>query len=155
VRLVRHFVLHPGAFFGWLAALLAVIAVVLLFPFVAPSIPGLSQLRGSIAPTATEDYLRGNRDYNADMVWSSLNSDAQSRMQSRGGSLEDLQRQMEAARQQGIRLEEISYIGSKAFPDGTSIQFYLVGVRQQARSDIDYQPYMFTLDRDGKIAKVQ
>jgi hypothetical protein len=155
VRLVRHFVLHPGAFFGWLAALLAVIAVVLLFPFVAPSIPGLSQLRGNTAPPATEEYLRGNRDYNADMVWSSLNSDAQSRLQSRGGSLEDLQRQMEAARQQGIRLEEISYIGSKAFPDGTSIQFYLVGVRQQTRSDIDYQPYMFTLDRDGKIAKVQ
>ena len=35
------------------------------------------------------------------------------------------------------------------------MQFYLVGIRQQARSDIDYQPYMFTLDRDGKIAKVQ
>ena len=105
--------------------------------------------------SATEEYLRGNRDYNADLVWSSLNTDAQSRLQSRGGSLEDLQRQMEAARQQGIRLEEISYIGSKSFPDGTSIQFYLVGTRQQARSDIDYQPYMFTLDRDGKIAKVQ
>jgi hypothetical protein len=155
VRLVRHFVLHPGALFGWLAAVLAVIALVLLVPFIAPSVPGLSQLRGSSAPLATEDYLRGNRDYNADLVWGSLNTDAQSRLQNRGGSLEDLQRQMEAARQQGIRLEEISYIGSHALPDGTSMQFYLVGIRQQARSDIDYQPYMFTLDRDGKIAKVQ
>jgi hypothetical protein len=155
VRLVRHFVLHPGALFAWLAAALVVIAVVLLVPLVAPSIPGLSQLRGNSAPGSTEDYLRGNRDYNADMVWSSLNTDARSRLQSRGGSLEDLQRQMEAARQQGIKLEEISYIGSKSFADGTSIQFYLVGIRQQARSDIDYQPYMFTLDRDGKIAKVQ
>jgi hypothetical protein len=115
----------------------------------------VSQLRGSSAPDATENYLRGNRDYNADLVWGSLNADAQTRLQSRGGSLEDLQRQMEAARQQGIRLEEISYIGSKAFPDGTSMQFYLVGVRQQAQSDVNYQPYMFTLDRDGKIAKVQ
>jgi hypothetical protein len=155
VRLVRHFVLHPGAFFAWLAALLAVVAVILLAPLVAPTIPGFSQLRGNTAPPATEDYLRGNRDYDADLVWGSLNSDAQSRLQSRGGSVEDLQRQMEAARQQGIRLEEISYIGSKSFPDGTSMQFYLVGIRQQARSDIDYQPYMFTLDRDGKIAKVQ
>jgi hypothetical protein len=155
VRLVRHFVLHPGALFGWLLAILAVVALILLVPFVAPSIPGLSQLRGASAPLATEDYLRGNRDYNADLVWGSLNSDAQSRLQSRGGSLEDLQQQMEAARQQGIKLEEISYIGSKSFPDGTSMQFYLVGIRQQARSDIDYQPYMFTLDRDGKIAKVQ
>ena len=46
-------------------------------------------------------------------------------------------------------------LGGKAQPDGTSIQFYLVGIRQPPRSDIDYQPYMFTLDRDGKIAKVQ
>jgi hypothetical protein len=35
------------------------------------------------------------------------------------------------------------------------MQFYLVSVRQQQRTDLDYQPYMFTLDRDGKIAKVQ
>lgn len=134
--------------------MLAIIAVILLFPFFAPSIPGLNQLRPSSAPNSTEDYLRGNRDYNADLVWSSLNSDAQNRLQGQGGSLEGLQQQMEAARQQGIKLEEISYVGGKALPDGTSMQFYLVGVRQQAR-DIDYQPYMFTLDRDGKIAKVQ
>ncbi len=62
---------------------------------------------------------------------------------------------MEAARQQGIHLDEVSYVGGKTLPDGTSMQFYLVGVRQQSRSDVDYQPYMFTLDRDGKIAKVQ
>ena len=116
--------------------------------------PGLNQLRPSSAPNSTEDYLRGNRDYNADLVWSSLSPDAQNRLQGQGGSLEGLQQQMEAARQQGIKLEEISYVGGKALPDGTSMQFYLVGVRQQAR-DIDYQPYMFTLDRDGKIAKVQ
>jgi hypothetical protein len=62
---------------------------------------------------------------------------------------------MEAAKQHGMKLEEVSYIGGKSLPDGSSMQFYLVGIRQQARSDIDYQPYMFTLDRDGKIAKVQ
>ncbi len=99
--------------------------------------------------------MRGNRDYNADLVWASLNDDAQNRLRSQGGSLEDLQQQMEAARTHGIKLEEVSYVGGKSLPDGTSMQFYLVGVRQQPRSDIDYQPYMFTLDRDGKIAKVQ
>ena len=62
---------------------------------------------------------------------------------------------MEAAKQKGVQLAETSYIGGKALPDGTSMQFYLVGIRQQSGSSIDYQPYMFTLDRDGKIAKVQ
>jgi hypothetical protein len=155
VRIIRHFVLHPAAFVGWLIGLIAVIAVIVAIPMFAPSMPVLSTLRPQSAPLSTEDYMRGNRDYNADLMWASLNSDAQSRLRDQGGSPEDLQRQMDSAKQHGMRLEEVSYIGGKALPDGTSMQFYLVGIRQQSRSDIDYQPYMFTLDRDGKIAKVQ
>ena len=157
VRVIRYFVLKPAAFVGWLVGLLVLVAAILLVPMFAPAIPGLNQLqlRPQSAPTSTEDYLRGNRDYNADLVWSSLNTDAQSRLKDQGGSLEGLQQQMESARTRGIKLEEASYVGGKTLPDGTSMQFYLVGVRQQTRSDLDYQPYMFTLDRDGKIAKVQ
>jgi hypothetical protein len=155
VRTIRYFVLHPAALVGWLIGLVAVVAIIIALPILAPSIPVLSTLRPQSAPAATEDYMRGNRDYNADLMWSSLNNDAQSRLRDQGGSPADLQRQMDSARQRGIKLEEISYIGGKALPDGTSMQFYLVGIRQQTRSDIDYQPYMFTLDRDGKIAKVQ
>jgi hypothetical protein len=155
VRIIRHFVLHPAALIGWLIGLIAVIAVLVAIPMFAPSIPVLSTLRPQSAPSATEDYMRGNRDYNADLMWQSLSNDAQSRLRDQGGSPEDLQRQMDSAKQRGMRLEEVSYIGGKALPDGTSMQFYLVGIRQQTRSDIDYQPYMFTLDRDGKIAKVQ
>jgi hypothetical protein len=152
---IRYFVLKPAALVAWLAGLVVVIAAIVLVPMFLPSIPGLSNLRANTAPAATENYLRGNRDYNADLVWNSLDNDAQSHLRDQGGSLDDLQKQMEAAKSQGVKLEEVSYIGGKAQPDGTSIQFYLVGIRQPPRSDIDYQPYMFTLDRDGKIAKVQ
>ncbi len=155
VRSIRHVVLHPASLIGWLIGLVVVIGVIVAIPFVAPSVPGLASLRSQAAPSSTEDYLRGNRDYNADLMWGSLSNDAQSRLRDQGGSPEDLQSQMDTAKQRGVKLEEVSYIGGKALPDGTSMQFYLVGVRTQARSDVDYQPYMFTLDRDGKIAKVQ
>jgi hypothetical protein len=155
IRSVRYFILHPAALLGWLVGLVVVIAAIVAIPMFAPSIPALSALRGNTAPTATDEFLRGNRDYNADLMWGSLNVDAQTRLKDQGGSLEDLQRQMDSAKQSGTKLEEISYIGSRPLPDGTSTQFYLVGIRQKARSDLDYQPYMFTLDRDGKIAKVQ
>lgn len=155
IRTIRYFVLKPAALVAWLAALVLVVAVVVLAPTFLSSIPGVPNLRGSSAPPAAEDYLKGNRDYNADLVWNSLDGDAQSRITSQGGSREGLQQQMEAARQKGVQLAEMSYIGGKALPDGTSMQFYLVGIRQQTGSSIDYQPYMFTLDRDGKIAKVQ
>ena len=152
---IRYFILKPAALVAWLAGLVVIIAAIVLVPMFLPSIPGLGNLRSNTAPPSTENYLRGNRDYNADLVWNSLDNDAQSRLRDQGGSLDDLQKQMEAARSQGVKLEEASYIGGKVQPDGTSIQFYLVGIRQPPRSDIDYQPYMFTLDRDGKIAKVQ
>jgi hypothetical protein len=154
-RSIRHLVLHPAALVGWLLGLVVLVALIVLVPMFATSIPGLGNLRGNTAPAATENYLKGNRDYNADLMWNSLNNAAQSRLRDSGGSLDDLQKQMEMAKSQGIKLEEVSYIGGKAQPDGTSIQLYLIGIRQQARSDLDYQPYMFTLDRDGKIAKVQ
>jgi hypothetical protein len=155
IRAIRHLVLNPAALVGWLLGLVVIVALIVAVPMFAPSIPGLANLRGSSAPAATENYLKGNRDYNADLMWNSLNNAAQSRLRDSGGSLDDLQKQMETAKSQGIKLEEVSYIGGKSQPDGTSIQFYLIGIRQQTRSDLDYQPYMFTLDRDGKIAKVQ
>jgi hypothetical protein len=154
-RVIRYFVLKPAALVAWLAGLVIVIALIVIAPTYLGSIPALGNLRGQSAPSSTEDYLHGNRDYNADLVWNSLDSDAQSRLTSQGGSRDDLQQQMDAAKQKGVQLAEMSYIGAKSLPDGTSMQFYLVGIRQQAGSNIDYQPYMFTLDRDGKIAKVQ
>jgi len=155
IRTIRYFVLKPAALIGWLVGLVVVIALIVAVPTLLPSIPGMSSLRGASAPPSTEDYLRGNRDYNADLVWNSLNSDAQTRLSAGGGSLDDLRQQMDSAKLKGVKLEETAYIGGKAQPDGTSMQFYLVGIRQPARSDLDYQPYMFTLDHDGKIAKVQ
>ena len=152
VRTIRFFVVRPVALLG----LLVLVVLVGLGVTFAPSLPAVAGLRpGQTEPQATGDYLRGNRDYNADLVWQSLSSDARQRLSGQGASEEDLQRQMESARQRGFRLEDYSYIGGKTLADGTSMQFYLVSVRQQQRADLDYQPYMFTLDRDGKIAKVQ
>lgn len=155
IRTIRYLVLKPAALLGWLAGLVLLIALIVAVPMLLPSIPGMANLRATSAPTSTEDYLRGNRDYNADLVWNSLDNDAQTRLSAGGGSLDDLRQQMDTAKQKGVTLEETSYIGGKSMPDGSSMQFYLVGIRQPTRSDVDYQPYMFTLDRDGKIAKVQ
>ena len=155
IRTIRYFVLHPVALVAWLAVVVIVVAAVVTAPMYIGYIPGVASLRPQSAPTATEDYLRGNRDYNADLVWNSLDSDAQSRIGGQGGSRDGIQQQMDAAKQRGVQIAETSYIGGKSLPDGTSMQFYLVGIRQQSAANIDYQPYMFTLDRDGKIAKVQ
>jgi len=159
VRTIRFFIVRPAALLGAAVALVVVVAAITVLPSLLPSLVlGIAAGRTGVtgaAPPATEEYLRGNRDYDASLMWESLSDDARQRLTGQGGSSDDLQRQMQAAKDRGTKLEEISYIGGKALPDGRSVEFYLVGIRPQAKADIDYQPYTFTLDRDGKITRVQ
>jgi hypothetical protein len=158
VRVIRSCIDRPVAFLGGLVAVVVVIAAIVLVPLLLPNLtlPGVTLGRGTGAPpTATEDYLRGNQNYDAQLMWNSLSSDAQQQLTGQGGSASDLDRQMQAAKDRGVKLEEFSYIGGKPLPDGTSVAFYLVGIQDQPQASVDYQPYMFTLDRSGKISKVQ
>ena len=107
-------------------------------------------------PAATENYLRGTETFNAELVWSSLSDEALSRYRNRGGSLQTMQGQMEQAKQAGNQVGEITYIGGQALPDGTSLHFYTVLARgSQSRGEGEYVPYVFMLDRSGKISRVQ
>ncbi len=161
VRAVRFFVLRPAAMIGLVAVLVAAVAAVLVLPSATGTTLALPRIGVSVPrpnggePQATEEYLRGNRDYNPQLIWESLGDEARQRLESRGASLDALGQQMQDARDRGVKLEDISYIGGRTLPDGTSLQFYLVAVRPQSKADVQYVPYMFTLDQQGKIAKIQ
>jgi hypothetical protein len=161
VRTIRYFILRPAYLYGVIAVMLAVVAAVLLIPTFAAGGPsqrsfGFGLPRPGGEPSATQEYMRGNREYNADLVWRSLSDEAQERLRGQGSSPESLQAGMQAAKDRGlVKVEEVSYIGGRDLPDGTSMQFYLVGYRASSKTDLEYVPYLFTLDRGGKIAKVQ
>ena len=100
--------------------------------------------------------MKGNETFNAELVWNALSDEAQGRYRSRGGSMQALQSQMDQAKQAGAQLEHVTYIGGQAFSDGTSMHFYTVLTRgPQARTDAEPIPYVFTLDKSGKIVRVQ
>jgi hypothetical protein len=163
-RVIRGLVVHPIRFVIVLVALVAGIALMIFqagLPTVSlalPSAPFGSQFKmgSGGAPTSTENYMHGTETFNADLVWSSLSDDAQGRYKSRGGSMQALQSQMDQAKQAGAQLENVTYIGGQAFPDGTSMHFYTVLTHgPQSKSDAEPVPYIFTLDKAGKIVRVQ
>jgi hypothetical protein len=126
-----------------------------------PSLPSLS-LGGiggmrteSNAPTATEEYMRGNQQYDAKLVWDSISDEQQGQLQAIGKTVDSLQKEMTDARDRGYKVEDVSFVGGRQLPDGTSMAFYLVGVRQDSKSSLEYVPFLFTLDAGGKIARVQ
>ncbi len=160
VRTIRFFLVRPPALFGAAVVVVAVVATALVLSIAAGGRLGLPNVGTPLArsegePGATEAYLRGNREYNAQLIWDSLSEEARQRLLSQGGSFDAIALQVQAARQGGIRLEEATYIGGRILPDGTSVQFYLVAVRPQPQADVAYVPYTFTLDRAGKIEKIQ
>jgi hypothetical protein len=142
----------------WLALVMVVLVLaggLTLASQLSGQMPALP-LPGGREPSSTENYLKGNQTYNADLMWNSLSEEALERFRSRGGTLQDMQRQLEVARERGSRLGDISYVGGKSLPDGTSLQFYVVSTQGPTnRADVEFVTYIFTLDRNGKISKVQ
>jgi hypothetical protein len=106
-------------------------------------------------PPATEAYLHGTAAYDARQVWESLAPEALENLSDRIGGLEGLQRQLDASRQQGYKLEQITYVGGTALDDGTSFHFYVVRQRSPlTRGEAEWVPYTFVLDRSGKITRI-
>ena len=154
IRFVRYFVVHPAAILGAIALLLLGGALIVITPTLIRA-AGLGAAPLASAPPATENYLRGNREYNADLMWASLSDQAQARYQATGSSQQDLARQMQAAKDRGLALQDVSYVGGKSLPNGTSLQFYVVAVKMGTGADLNYVPYLFTLDAQGKILTVE
>jgi hypothetical protein len=161
-RLIRGMVMHPIRLGILIVALLAGAALVIFqsgLPTLSlslPSAPFRMGAGGGGAPSATENYMHGTETFNAELVWNALSDEAQGRFRQRGGSMQALQSQMDQAKQAGAQLEQVTYIGGQSFPDGTSMHFYTVLTKgPQSRTDAEPVPYIFTLDKSGKIVRVQ
>jgi hypothetical protein len=159
-RLVRGVVVHPIRFVIVLVALIVAASLAVFqagLPTLSLSLPSAPfKVGGGGAPNSTESYMKGTETFNAELVWNALSDDAQGRYRSRGGSMQALQAQMDQAKQAGAQLEHVTYIGGQAFPDGTSMHFYTVLTHgPQSRADAEPVPYVFTLDKTGKIVRVQ
>ena len=105
-------------------------------------------------PVSTAAYLHGQQTSDARLVWESYSDRVIQNLQQIGVGVDDTQRQLDRAKQVGVQIKEIQYIGGYPLATG-SMQFYLVGRTNRSSSDVAYMPYTFTLDASGKIDKVE
>jgi hypothetical protein len=115
--------------------------------------PAAFQRADSLPPApAVETYIKGQQDYNADMMWDAYSTDYQAAQLASGGSKGTLQSQANSVRTQGIEFVHSDYIGGVQLENGGSIYFYTIDL---AKADIHRRfPYVFTADADGKIVDV-
>jgi hypothetical protein len=107
----------------------------------------------SLAPApAVENYIKGQQNYNADLMWESYSTDYQASLLASGASKQTLQAQADSQRTRGLRYVSYDYIGGVQNGEGGSMYFYTIDLalsNQHAR-----MPFVFTADADGKIVEV-
>lgn len=147
----------------WLLAIVVTILVgiigvesfILLLPVLLRI--GTAQPNGrveSIPPApAVESFIKGQREYNADLIWDSFSQDLKDSMQEQGNSPTALQNQMERERSSGQHYVTFDYIGGLRTRDGNSKFFYFAEVESSDPSSSGPRPYVFTVNGDGKIVE--
>lgn len=107
-------------------------------------------------PASTEQYFKGQVNFDSNPIWESLSPELVRRAELSGATREDLQQQLDEARQMGRQVQEIAYIGGYGLNDGKSMQFYVVTVRNsESDTALDQIFYVFTLDQEGKILSIE
>jgi hypothetical protein len=112
------------------------------------------QRADSLPPApAVETFLKGQQDYNADLMWEAYSSDYQDAQLANGtSSKEKLQALANIVKKQEIQFVHSDYIGGVQIEDGGSRYFYNLDL---AQGNVHrHFPYVFTADADGKIVDV-
>jgi len=147
-------ILRPyAAFVVIVIALLGVIGWMSFMLWAPKATPAAVQRVESLPPApAVETYIKGQQDYNADLMWDSYSTDYQAAQLANGASKGTLQSQADSVRTQGIQFVHSDYIGGVHLDNGGSLYFYTIDL---AKADLHRRfPYVFTADADGKIVDV-
>jgi hypothetical protein len=165
------FVLRPRAVRYGLVALLLVGAVG--WNFAAPSLkvaagnplaPASAAQSASISTASpsgqlpqsavVQQYLQAQAGFNGKGMWDLLSDDMKNTIQqSSGATVDQLQSELDTAKQQGRRYSGATYVGGVPIAGGQRVYFYVVTVDTPSGST--EVPYIYVVGSDGKIASIQ
>src|SRR5215204_7220332 len=116
-------VLRPyAAFVAIVIALLGVIGWMSFLLWAPKAAPGAFQRVDSLPPApAVETYIKGQQDFNADMMWDAYSTDYQASQLANGASKATLQAQASGMRSAGLQFVHSDYIGGVQLDGGRSM----------------------------------
>jgi hypothetical protein len=146
---VGRFLRPYAAFVVVVLALLGVIGWMSYLLWAPKAAPAAFERADSLPPAAAvETFIKGQQDFNADMMWDAYSTDYQANQLASGASKATLQAQASSQRSAGLQFDHYDYIGGVTLDNG-SMYFYSVDLslqNQHARF-----PIIFKADQDGKI----
>ncbi len=150
---------HPRVSVGLVALLLVAGGAIYYFtPAVVPTTAvatsssttgGLSSVQGLLpSPGAPVQFLHAQQAGDANTMWGLLSDSFK-----QGTSLQQLQAQLQQMQPRMGAIQHIAYVGGTKEADGNGVYLYLLTVDQSGQTD--QVTYLFTLDPQGKIVKIE
>ena len=152
---IRH---HPRVSAGVLVALIAAGGALYYFtPAIAPpaavstagATTSLASVQGLLpSPQAPVQFFKAQQAGDANTIWGLLSDSYK-----QGASLQQLQAQLDQAKPRMGVIKQISYVGGAKEQDGNGVYLYLLTMDQGGQTA--QVTYLFTLDPQGKIVKIE
>ncbi|MCL4532201.1 MAG: hypothetical protein M1582_03260 [Actinobacteria bacterium] len=100
-----------------------------------------------------ERYLQAQTNFDGKTMWDLISDDMKNSMQATDATLQQLQQQLDAAKQQGRRYTRSIYVGGIPLGNGENVYFYVLQVDGPTGST--QVPYIYVVGTDGKIVSIQ
>lgn len=116
------------------------------------------KVRGKSLPPAAsvERFTRGQTSFNAQLIWDSLSDDFTEELKSQGQEVSALQSQLDGLKQNGVKYTGVVYVGGHRAPTGESYYLYIFSRQDSGGpSSLESVPYVFVVNRSGKIERIE
>jgi hypothetical protein len=114
------------------------------------SVPNTQQL--SPEPVV-EKYIKAQADFNAAGMWEAISDDLKQQLASSNTSLDDLQQELNSAKQSGRRYGRATFVAGAPLDTDAKAYFYVLDV--ETPNGTMHVPYVYVVGGDGKIASIQ
>lgn len=154
---------EPSGPIVWLGRNVAVsaIIVVLLVALVTSALglwesPVKVGARSEPPAASVESFARGQTNFDAQLIWSSLSDDFTQALEAQGQEAGTIQTQLDSLKDQGVRYTAVKYVGGHKAATGEAYYLYVFS-RQNAGQEqgVESVPYVFVVNRGGKIERIE
>lgn len=111
---------------------------------------------GNMPPSpAAEDFIKGQTNFDANLMWQSFNDSLKQQLSSRGTNQQSLQRQLDQRKQSGTKVDHVDYVGGVQTADGSRLYMYVLTIQAPGNQGVAENHYVLTVDQSDKISKVE
>ncbi len=108
----------------------------------------------SVPPSpVVEAYLEAQANYDANGMWNHISDSLKQQLSSSNTTVNQLQQELNSAKQSGRRYVAATYFGGTLIDTGTYAYFYVL--TEQDPSGSTRVPYIYVVGQDGKIDSIQ